>query len=169
MYNQIGTHHDRFMVRENGTEDFSHADWIRTFAEAAEDVKQQMKAQGRDDEFIGAKVSAAPGVKCPSHNRSDHQIIYTTLRFMTADELEWYTEDCIQLKQQFPNVIAGMTTAILSKWYSPDFDLGKDSILLVRKIRDNHFSTTSSRYYASRSESKISALIYLSYSTLGKH
>ena len=35
------------------------------------------------------------------------QIIYTTIKFITPEELEWYTEDCLTLKQDFPHIIAG--------------------------------------------------------------
>ena len=35
------------------------------------------------------------------------QLIYTTLRFVSEEELEWWLEDCIALKQEFPHIIAG--------------------------------------------------------------
>ena len=35
------------------------------------------------------------------------QIIYTTIRYITPEELEWYLEDCIALKQEFPHLICG--------------------------------------------------------------
>lgn len=35
------------------------------------------------------------------------QIIYTTIRHHSAEELNWYLEDCLQLKQEFPHLIAG--------------------------------------------------------------
>lgn len=36
-----------------------------------------------------------------------HQIIYSTIKVITPEELEWYTEDCLALKQEFPHMIAG--------------------------------------------------------------
>jgi len=36
------------------------------------------------------------------------QIIYSTIRFITPEELEWYLEDCIALKKEFPHLIAGI-------------------------------------------------------------
>jgi adenosine deaminase CECR1 len=36
------------------------------------------------------------------------QIIYTTIRSITPEELEWYLEDCIALKKEFPHLIAGI-------------------------------------------------------------
>ena len=34
-------------------------------------------------------------------------IIYTTIKIITPEELEWYTEDCLALKKEFPDLIAG--------------------------------------------------------------
>jgi len=48
-----------------------------------------MRSQGREDEFIGSKI------------------IYSTVRFVSNEELEWYLEDCIQLKLEFPHLITG--------------------------------------------------------------
>lgn len=38
-------------------------------------------------------------------------MIYTTIRFITPEELEWYLEDCIALKKEFPHLIAGKLCA----------------------------------------------------------
>lgn len=35
------------------------------------------------------------------------KIIYSTIRFVSPQELEWYTEDCLALKKEFPHLIAG--------------------------------------------------------------
>ena len=35
------------------------------------------------------------------------KIIYTTIKIITPEELEWYTEDYLALKKEFPNLIAG--------------------------------------------------------------
>ena len=35
------------------------------------------------------------------------QIIYSTIRFVSPEELEWYLEDCLALAQEFPHLIAG--------------------------------------------------------------
>ncbi|KAF9009242.1 hypothetical protein BDZ89DRAFT_534008 [Hymenopellis radicata] len=48
-----------------------------------------MEQQGRGDQFVGAKI------------------IYTTLRFIEADDLDWYLKDCIALKKVFPHLIVG--------------------------------------------------------------
>ncbi len=31
------------------------------------------------------------------------------MRFITPEELDWYLEDCLVLKQEFPHIIAGLT------------------------------------------------------------
>jgi len=35
------------------------------------------------------------------------QIIYTTLRFIDEEELEWALADCLDLKKKYPHIIAG--------------------------------------------------------------
>ncbi|KAJ7047039.1 hypothetical protein C8F04DRAFT_1062530 [Mycena alexandri] len=79
----------KYMFGADGQEDIPHKKWLQMFDDAVNRLKADLKRQGREDEFIGAKI------------------IYSTLRFITAEELEWYCEDCIALKQEFPHLIAG--------------------------------------------------------------
>ena len=79
----------RLTVRENGQRDFTHREWVAMFERVLNEFKDEMKAQNRSDEFFGARI------------------IYSTLRAMSAEELDWYLEDCIRLKQEFPHLIAG--------------------------------------------------------------
>ena len=37
------------------------------------------------------------------------KIIYCTIKIVTPEELEWYTEDCLALKREFPDLIAGLS------------------------------------------------------------
>ncbi|KAG8974155.1 hypothetical protein FRB93_001409, partial [Tulasnella sp. JGI-2019a] len=76
------------MVRTNGEDDLSHREWLEIFNKVIEEVREEMKVQGRDDEFVGAKV------------------IYTTLRVISNDELDWYLNDCLTLKKEFPHLVA---------------------------------------------------------------
>ncbi|CAE6538392.1 unnamed protein product [Rhizoctonia solani] len=76
-------------IREDGSETLEHRDYLILLGEAIQEVKGKMKAENREDEFIGAKV------------------IYTTLRFIDNQELMWYLEDCMALKKEFPDLIAG--------------------------------------------------------------
>ena len=79
----------RFMVGEDGEENVSHRVWVQIFDRVLNEVRASLAAQGRSDEFVGAKI------------------IYSTLRLCTADELVWYLEDCLALAQEFPHLIAG--------------------------------------------------------------
>ncbi|RDB21042.1 Adenosine deaminase CECR1-A [Hypsizygus marmoreus] len=79
----------KHMVGIDGQENIPHRDWLLMFDDVLKEVKAEMKAQGREDEFIGARI------------------IYTTIRFITPEELDWYLEDCIALKKEFPHLIAG--------------------------------------------------------------
>ncbi|KAI0311600.1 adenosine deaminase-like growth [Amylostereum chailletii] len=80
---------NKFMWGESGEQNVPHREWLLDFDEIVKEVKAEMKNQGREDDFIGAKV------------------IYTTVRVITPEEMTWYTEDVIALKQEFPHLIAG--------------------------------------------------------------
>lgn len=49
------------MIGEDGQENIPHRDWLLTFDRVLDEVKAEMKQQGRGEEFIGARVS-------PLHN-----------------------------------------------------------------------------------------------------
>ncbi|CAE6526222.1 unnamed protein product [Rhizoctonia solani] len=74
---------------ENGSEMLSHRDYLVLFNEAIEDIKMHMKSEGREDEFVGAKL------------------IYCVFRTFNKEKLGWYLEDCMRLKAEFPELIAG--------------------------------------------------------------
>lgn len=77
------------MIGPDGQDNIPHREWLLLFDRVLNEVKAEMKSQNREDEFIGARI------------------IYSTIRFITPEELEWYTEDCLSLKQEFPHLIAG--------------------------------------------------------------
>ncbi|KAF8752599.1 adenosine, partial [Rhizoctonia solani] len=79
----------KLAIREDGSETLAHSDYLVMLGDVIKEVKEKMKAENRGDEFVGAKV------------------IYTTLRFVTNEELAWYLEDCMTLKKEFPDLIAG--------------------------------------------------------------
>jgi adenosine deaminase CECR1 len=84
-----------------------------TFDQVVQEVKDEMKRQGREDEFVGAKVNSNwSRLKIPVLD-DVIQIIYTVVRIVTPNELDWYTEDCLALKQEFPHLVAGMSMFIL--------------------------------------------------------
>ncbi|GBE89111.1 Adenosine deaminase CECR1-A [Sparassis crispa] len=77
------------MIGADGKEDVPHREWLIIYDRVLNEVKDELKRQGREDEFVGSKI------------------IYVTLRHITSEELEWYLEDCLSLKQEFPHLIAG--------------------------------------------------------------
>ncbi|KAI0063425.1 adenosine deaminase-like growth [Artomyces pyxidatus] len=79
----------KFMFDASGEQNVPHREWLRDFDRIVKEIKEELKNEGREDEFFGAKI------------------IYTTVRIITPEELQWYTEDCIALKQEFPHLIAG--------------------------------------------------------------
>ncbi|KAG6837260.1 hypothetical protein H0H93_012265 [Arthromyces matolae] len=79
----------KYMIGEDGEENVPHREWLTIFDLILKEVKDEMKMHGRENEFIGARI------------------IYSTIRFMTPEELDWYLEDCIALKKEFPHLIAG--------------------------------------------------------------
>lgn len=46
------------MTGPDGLENIPHREWLIMFDQAIQDVKSELKRKGREDEFIGAKVSA---------------------------------------------------------------------------------------------------------------
>ncbi|KAF8077740.1 hypothetical protein FPV67DRAFT_10272 [Lyophyllum atratum] len=79
----------KHMFGADGQENVPHREWLLMFDRVLNEVKAEMKEQGREGEFIGARI------------------IYSTIRFITPEELKWYLEDCISLKKEFPHLIAG--------------------------------------------------------------
>jgi adenosine deaminase CECR1 len=96
------------MIGPDGQDNIPHRDWLLVFDRVMNEIKEEMKNQKREGEFIGARVSP---LKFTWFLRSPilclFKIIYSTIRFISPEELEWYTEDCIALKQEFPHLIAG--------------------------------------------------------------
>lgn len=46
----------RVMYDENGQANVPHREWLLDFDRVLKELKEEMKDQGREDEFIGAKV-----------------------------------------------------------------------------------------------------------------
>lgn len=44
------------MYDENGQANVPHREWLLDFDRVLKELKEEMKDQGREDEFIGAKV-----------------------------------------------------------------------------------------------------------------
>lgn len=49
---------NRLMYDENGEQTIPHREWVILFNDVVKEVKAEMEAAGRGDEFVGAKVGA---------------------------------------------------------------------------------------------------------------
>lgn len=83
------------MINTAGCLSLPHEDWVRLFAKSLQKVKEEASTA---HPFWGAKI------------------IYSTIRFIEKGEgksddgfyrLRWFMEDCIKLKKEFPDIIAG--------------------------------------------------------------
>ncbi|PCH44698.1 Metallo-dependent hydrolase [Wolfiporia cocos MD-104 SS10] len=79
----------KHMTGPDGLENVPHREWFVIYERVLDEVRSQLVKEGRADQFVGSRI------------------IYTTIRFVTPEELEWYLEDCLALKQEFPHLLAG--------------------------------------------------------------
>ncbi|KAF8912035.1 hypothetical protein CPB84DRAFT_1812196 [Gymnopilus junonius] len=91
----------KFMYGADGRENVTHREWLVAVEKVMTEVKAELAQQGRAGEFVGVKV------------------IYSTIRFITPEELKWYLEDCIALKKEFPHLIAGFDLVGDENVYKP--------------------------------------------------
>ena len=77
------------MYGEDCEENVPHSEWIRDIEKITKEVKAELEAAGRGDEFFGVKI------------------IYSVVRHLSPQDLEWYTADVLALKKEFPDIIAG--------------------------------------------------------------
>ncbi|PWN34102.1 Metallo-dependent hydrolase, partial [Meira miltonrushii] len=76
---------DETLLDGEGKSTVTHADMLNEFKSALEAVQADLP-QGRS---------------------FDAKVIYSTLRFIDAEQLQWYIDDAIKLKQEFPNLLVG--------------------------------------------------------------
>ncbi|KIM79688.1 hypothetical protein PILCRDRAFT_823225 [Piloderma croceum F 1598] len=108
----------KHMFGADGNENVPHREWIEMFGKVVNEVKDDMKKKGREDEFVGARI------------------IYTTIRIISPEELEWYTEDCITLKQEFPDLIAGFDLVGDENVLKPLIDYIKPLLLFQQRQKE---------------------------------
>ncbi|PVG02591.1 adenosine deaminase-related growth [Serendipita vermifera] len=77
------------IVAKDGIGEFDHSMFLAAFQEELEAFQEALRKENKSNLFQGAKI------------------IYTIIRVMTPQELEWYLEDCLNLKQKYPSVLAG--------------------------------------------------------------
>ncbi|KAG1735159.1 Metallo-dependent hydrolase [Suillus occidentalis] len=81
--------YNKYILAEDAKTQLDSRKLLLVYREVINEIKAEMKAQGREDEFAGLKV------------------IYNTLRIVSPKELELHLEQCSSLKQEFPDLIAG--------------------------------------------------------------
>lgn len=64
------------------------------------------------------------------------QVIYTTVRVLSPEEIEWYLEDCITLKQEFPDLIAGFDIVGDENEARPLIDYIKPLLAFKQHVKD---------------------------------
>lgn len=72
------------MVRANGKNDLVHREWLEIFDKVLGEVRDEMHQQGRDDEFVGAKVS----VLTPERSCSVCNVLKVVARSSSAPSSE---------------------------------------------------------------------------------
>ncbi|KAH9005332.1 hypothetical protein EDB86DRAFT_3062117 [Lactarius hatsudake] len=63
-------------------------------------------------------------------------MVCTTLRILFPEEIEWYLEDCITLKQEFPNLIAEFDIVGDENDAGPLIDYIKPLLAFKRRVKD---------------------------------
>ncbi|KAG9318586.1 hypothetical protein JVU11DRAFT_678 [Chiua virens] len=70
------------------------------------EIQAELRQQGREDEFVGFKVSGGSRVYMDA-DHSTEQIIYTVSRTISCEQLDHEWMKCIEFKREFPHLIAG--------------------------------------------------------------
>ena len=76
------------MFGADGQENLTHEEWLEIFDRTIASVKDELKAQGRGDEFVGARVIKSLERLAANADRSLRQILYSTIRFLSPEDLE---------------------------------------------------------------------------------
>jgi adenosine deaminase CECR1 len=108
----------RFMYSADGHETVPHREWVAAFERVLNKVKLRLKDAGREHEFIGARVTHASDHLLGLNLTDGSQIIYSTIRSVSPEELQWYLDDCLQLKLEFPHLICGTLLRLRELPYS---------------------------------------------------
>jgi adenosine deaminase CECR1 len=64
------------------------------------------------------------------------QVIYTTVRIVSPEEMERYLEGCITLKQEFPDLIAGFDIVGDENEAKPLIDCIKPLLAFKKRVKD---------------------------------
>ncbi|KAI0306408.1 adenosine deaminase-like growth [Multifurca ochricompacta] len=108
----------KYMFDAEGEQTVPHREWLLDFEQAIREARKTLKEQDREEEFIGAKI------------------IYTTVRIISPEDIEWYLEDCIGLKKEFPDLIAGFDIVGDENVARPLTDYIKPLLKFKQRVKD---------------------------------
>ncbi|KAF5360409.1 hypothetical protein D9756_004937 [Leucocoprinus leucothites] len=77
------------LTATDGRSTITHREVLQLFEATVNEVKEELTKEGRGDKFLGARI------------------IYTAFRALEPKDLYYYVDDCIDLKKEFPHIIAG--------------------------------------------------------------
>ena len=77
------------MTGADGKEDVPHRAWLRAYEQVIAEVKATVAARGNGSAFLGSKI------------------IYSVMRNMSREDMDWHLDNCLALKREFPHLIAG--------------------------------------------------------------
>ncbi|KAG9119191.1 hypothetical protein FRC07_005931, partial [Ceratobasidium sp. 392] len=81
------------LISEDGTQNLTMSDVMEVMQDAIDNVRADLNAQGRGEEFVGAKV------------------IYMAIRAVSVEEMVGYLDECLELKAKYPDLVAGFDMA----------------------------------------------------------
>ncbi|KAG8786706.1 hypothetical protein FRC16_001648 [Serendipita sp. 398] len=109
------------MVREDGVTPVDHEGFFMVFQEVLAGYLEELAQAGQSDLFLGAKL------------------IYTIVRVISKEDLEWYLDDCLSLKQKFPAILAGFDIVGPEDTCKPLIDYLEPLIAFRRKCEQMGF------------------------------
>ena len=74
------------MIGADGKKDVPHREWLRAYDRAITSVRSSLPDPSV---FLGSKL------------------IYSVLRDMSTEDMEWHLDNCLSLKREFPHLIVG--------------------------------------------------------------
>ncbi|KAG8695154.1 hypothetical protein FRC09_009362 [Ceratobasidium sp. 395] len=85
------------LLSEDGAQNLTMANVMENIQDAIDNVRANLIAQGRKDEFLGAKASTS--------------VIYMALRAVSVEEMTENLNECLELKAKYPDLMAGFDMA----------------------------------------------------------
>ncbi|KAM5538015.1 hypothetical protein V8D89_008212 [Ganoderma adspersum] len=79
----------KYMIGADGKEDVPHRAWLHAYEQVIAEVKATLVARGKARPFLGLKI------------------IYSVMRNMSCQDMDWHLDNCLALKREFPHLIAG--------------------------------------------------------------